>query len=375
MKLKYPEYKQGDLQILKKKLSANNKKILDEFAKLCLITASPKKVEKEMRHIVQFYDVTELDLDKQTKESVNNFLGVLNNSNRSTHTKNEIKSYLKKFLKWKYRDLEMIENIKTECSFNYQKINEGNLVTEADIEKMLRFAGNYKDKAFIFLLYESGARPQEIVNLRWKDVKFEDEYADITFYSGKTGQSRTFPVKKSKQYLWEWKQNFIYDNVKPSDYIFPARTKLEGEKVVNRETPISTTALNKTLRRVAEKAGIDKNFWSYLFRHTRATKLYEELPTPIVEQLMGHQNMYKVYAHISSKKAREELLKKVYNVTELSPDKKSEYEKRIKELEKWKEDVIKLAEERDKRFIPSFDKKYKEIIEKMILIEKKLSKK
>jgi len=112
------------------------------FLKKCSITAGEKKVEKIKRNILQFYDVTEKNLYEQTKEDVDSFLIVLNKSNRSFWTKNEIKVYLKQFLKWYYKDLEMIENIKSDCKrgLNPQKINENNLVTEEDVERMLRCA-------------------------------------------------------------------------------------------------------------------------------------------------------------------------------------------------------------------------------------------
>lgn len=328
MKTKYPEYQQGAVEKMENKLSKHNKEILGEFSKICAITAGEKRVEKIRRMLTQFQDVTELDFDKQTKDSVNSFLVVLNNSNRSIPTKNEIKGYLKKFLIWKYKNLEMVENIKrTNQDFNPEKVNENNLITEEELEKMLRHAINFKEKAFLTLAFESGARPQEIVNLKWSDIKFEEDYADIKFYSGKTKQVRTFPVKKSREFLWYWKENYSFENRTNNDYVFPSRQ--------DKHKPMTTAGLNRILTRLAEKAGINRKIWSYLFRHSRATRLYEELPTPIVEKLMGHKDMYKVYAHISSKKAREEMLNKIYKIEELTPQEKEELTKlrsEVKEL-------------------------------------------
>ena len=77
----------------------------------------------------------------------------------------------------------------------------------------------------------------------------------------------------------------------------------------------------------------DMKYFGYLFRHSRATRLYEELPQQIVEKLMGHKNMAGVYAHISSKKAREEMLNKIYKVQELTPQDKEELLKMKEEIE------------------------------------------
>lgn len=313
-------YELGEVQEIEKKLSAKNKKIINDFIQYCGITAGESKLEKIKRIIIQFWDITEIDLDKQTKETLIDFLVILNKSKRSAHTKKEFKVYLKKFIKWFYKDLDLVELIKPESirNLNPEKYDENKLVTEKDIEKMFRFAENFKEKAFLFLIFESGARPQELLNLKWKDIKFEEDYADITLYSGKTNQSRIFPVNKAKEFLWEWKQNYSFPDVKSEDFVFVSRW---------RERHMTTAGLNKILRRLSEKAGIEKDIWNYLFRHSRATKLYEELPTPTVEKLMGHSNMYKVYAHISNKKAREQMLNRIYNIKKLTPEDKEEIKK------------------------------------------------
>lgn len=324
MKEEYPIYKQGDLNKLEKKISYKNKTLLADFLKKCSITAGKSKVNKIRNILLQLYDVTETNLYNQTKETIDSFLIVLNKSKRSVWTKNEVKVYLKQFVKWHYKDLEMIENVKADNKrgLDPQKITENNLITEQDIEKMLRYAESYKEKCYLLLAFQTGARPQELAELKWKDVKFEDKYADVVLFSNKTKNSRTFPVvKKTKDALFEWKQHYSFPDLKPNDYVFSSRW---------RNKPITSAGLNKMLRRMATASGLNKDVWNYLFRHSRATRLYEELPQQIVEKLMGHKNMAGIYAHISSKKAREEMLKKVYNIEELSVEEKEE----MKELKK-----------------------------------------
>lgn len=325
MKEIYPYYKQGELNEIEKKLKRKDKEVLKEFLKKCSITAGEKKVEKIKKLILQLFDVTELPITQQIKESIDSFLVVLNKSDKSYWTKDELKIYIKQFLLWHYKDHELVENIKSEGKkgLNPQKITENNLITEEEIEKMLRFAESYKEKAYLLLAFQTGARPQELCELKWKDIKFEDKYADITLFSSKTKNSRTFPVvEKTKDALWEWKQHYSFPDVKPQDYVFPSRW---------RDRSITSAGLNKMLRRMAKSARLDKDVWNYLFRHSRATRLYEELPTPIVEKLMGHKNMAQVYAHISSKKAREEILKKIYHIEELTAKEKAE----ITKLKEW----------------------------------------
>lgn len=338
MKSHYPKYKIGELDELEKTLSHKNKKILDDFYNFLKINAGEKKALKNKKHMLQVYDIVEKDLDELTKKDIDSFLIVLNQSKRSVWTKNEIKVYLRKFIKKFYNDLNLIENIKLDSrrDLNPQKINENNLVTEEEIEKMLRFAESYKEKAFLFLAFQTGARPQELINLRWRDIKFEDNYADVTLYSNKTGKSRTFPVTKAKEHLWNWKQNYSFVNVQPNDYVFVSRW---------REKPMTSPGLNKILRRLASRAAINKDVWNYLLRHSQATRLYEELPTPLVEKLMGHKNMSHVYAHISNKKAREVMLEKIYKIEKLNPQDKKELKEMKKELDSLKESMKKQSKQ------------------------------
>jgi len=337
MKKNYPFYKLGEIQEVEKVLTKKEKEVLRDFLKKCSITAGEKKVEKIKRLILQLRDVTEKPITELNKEDVDSFLVVLSKSKKSYWTKDELKVYIKQFLKWYYKDLELVENFKAEGKkgLNPQKITENNLISEEDVEKMLRYAESFKEKCYLLLSFQTGARPQELLELKWKDVKFEDKYADITLFSSKTKKSRTFPVvDKTKNALWEWKQHYSFSDVKPQDFIFPSRW---------RDKSMTSAGANKMLRRMATASGLDKDVWGYLFRHSLATKLYEELPQQIVEKLMGHKNMAGVYAHISSKKAREVMLNKIYNIEELSKNEKEEFEKMKKEvLELRKENIINL---------------------------------
>ena len=330
MKQSYPRYKQGELLEVEKKLSETDKEVLTEFLKKCSITAGDKKIEKIKRLILQLFDVTQLSITNQTKSSIDSFLVLLSKSDKSNWTKDEIKIYVKQFILWLYKDPSLVENFKatSKKGLNPQKITENNLVTEKDVEKMLRYAESYKEKAYLLLAFYTGARPQELANLKWKDIKFEDKYVDITLYSNKTERSRTFPVvKQTKDALFEWKQHYSYPDVSPKDYVFPSRW---------RDKTITSAGLNKMLRRMAKASRLNKDVWNYLFRHSRATKLYEELPQQIVEKLMGHKNMAGIYAHISSKKARELMLNKIYNIEETTKEEKEEIEelkKRIIDIE------------------------------------------
>lgn len=334
MKKEYPEYAKGDVIKIEESLTKHNKKILEDYLSICGTTAGAAKVDKIKRVILQFYDITEVDLDKITKENVINYLLILNQSNRKGWTKHEAKVYVKKFLKWFTKDVDLFDIIKTSSKDKQTNVKESNLFSEEEIESMIEQCDSLKKKALITILFESGCRPQEVLNLRWSDIKFNDKYVEINFFSSKTNKSRTFPLIKAREFLWFYKQESRNKN---SDLLFPSP--------LDKNKPITTTASNKMLRAIAKKANIQKDIWNYVLRHSRLTKLYEELPQPIVEKLVGHKDMAAVYAHISNKKANQELINKIYHVEDLPQDQKDKMQREILELKKKdKEKEIELEE-------------------------------
>lgn len=321
MKKELRMYKQGEAKEVYKKFSQKTKDIINWFIEICSITAGAKKLDKVERILIRFVDTTKEDLTKKPKvEVVNKYLKLLNNSDYSFHTKNEDKVYLKRFLLKRYKDLDLVENfhIENRRAPDSSKINEATLITEEEVERLLSSADNSKEKAYVFCLYETGARPQELLNLKWKDVIVTDTSIDLILHSGKTGETRTFPLNKSSRALEIWKTHYPFD-LTPESFVFPNR--------VSAFKSMTSAGANKILKRLGKRAGLKKPIWNYLFRHTRATRLYEEIPQQITEKLMGHKNMADVYAHISNKKAKEVLLEKVYQKGKLEIREKTELEK------------------------------------------------
>jgi len=104
-------------------------------------------------------------------------------------------------------------------------------------------------KLLILLLYETGARPSEILNLTKDDVVF-DEKGALLFIKGKTGERTlrvVFTANLLKAYLKVCKGLKIFDK------------RLES--------------VEKMLKKVAKLSGINRRVYPYLFRHTRYTHL------------------------------------------------------------------------------------------------------
>jgi len=145
---------------------------------------------------------------------------------------------------------------------------------------------------FLKVLYYTGARKGELINLIWKNVNIEDDFKYITIISTKdfktkTGEKRTIPLHPNAVKIIE-KQKGKNDN-----YVFTGK---EGRKI-HPDKPYH--ALKKALN----KSGIEGNV--HKLRHTFASHLIiagESLYA--VKELLGHKDIKHtmIYAHLSPNK-------------------------------------------------------------------------
>lgn len=323
MKTGYPKYEKGELQKIRKKLPKQERIELEEYENYCRMNAGEKKVSDMIRSIVQFRDTC----GRQCKDlkTLRNFLTLLNKSNREKWTKNGIKIHLKHYLRWKFKDwserFDDFKDVKLGNGFNAKRINEGTLLNKKDIEKMVKAEPKLFWKSFFITLYESGLRPIELTNLRWKDVKFnvDGDISELNIFATKTQRSRTVYVKESTFYLQKLQEE------SQSEYLFPAPR--------NKNKPVNKNTISMWLKRLSQKV-LGREIFPYLLRHSRATELYRTMPSKVAQKFLGHgKDMTDFYTHLNSDDVKEALAKTVYNLEEeYTPEKKKNLEKQIEQL-------------------------------------------
>lgn len=336
MRTQYPVYRShiGDIKRIKESLNVKNKTELDNFSQFLLRTNKQPKVDKILRLLIQFYDITGLNFyDKPSVEIRDKFLALLNNSHYKKSYKREVKVYVKKWLLWKWKDLLLIEDFpKLEKNEpDWKKVNETNLLNEGDVKKLILGEKSSMWKCYLTLIWQTGARPEEILKLTWDKIEFNDTFADVSIFSNKTEKSRTYPIKELK-WINEWKE---IANASNKDYIFPSPQ--------NKKVSVGVAGANYHLKNLASRIGLKKDIWNYLFRFSRATQLYDSMPIKAVEQLLGHSGMYKIYQQMSNKKAREMLLQQMRN-EEIPTTLKEKLEKEIEQLKQNLKESISKSE-------------------------------
>lgn len=182
------------------------------------------------------------------------------------------------------------------------------LITEEEVKKIVEVAGHPRDKAFIFLLYESGCRIGELLSLQIKNLKFGDQMSYI-IVNGKTGQRRV-PLIACSGYLSTWiNMHPLKDNPNAPLWI---KYINKNPKDKGNIQPLSYSATRKLLSKAFTAAGIQKRFNPHNFRHSRATNLANSFTEAQLKEMFGWtqgSDMASRYVHLSGRDVDKALMK------------------------------------------------------------------
>ena len=225
----------------------------------------------------------------------NEFVNYLFNNNLSKSTINRKLASINNFLEWaskleenKGQTFIKSENLKTEkilpdiLTSNYINtlINTLPTVTSKDI----------RNKAVIELLYSSGLRVSELVNLKVNDINDNKSLRVL----GKGRKQRILPMtNQAYNILSKWisdSRNEFLKN-KNNQYVFLG---VRGEKITDRE-----------IRRIVKST---TGTFPHNIRHTFATHILDGgADLRVVQELLGHTDpsTTQIYTHVSKKKLQE----------------------------------------------------------------------
>jgi integrase/ribosomal protein L40E len=300
----YPKKLQAAISYVEKApISQRNKKLISDFKDDCsLIGMGLPRIVRYLQVLPRLAKILSIDFDKATKSDVAHLVRTIQENERhSPWTKYTYKVMLKRFFKW-LKDTwdtypEEVKWIKPRIKPTDKRLPaNGDLLTEEEIKKLIEAAEHPRDKAFVSVLYESGARIGEIGSMQIANVKF-DEYGAMLHVEGKTG-ARPIRVLSSTQYLTTWIQNHPLKNDRNAPLWVNVGT-------TRHNSAMKYTTIKALLKRLFEKAGIKKRFNPHMFRHSRATFLADHLTEFQMNQYFGWvqgSKMPATYVHMSGKK-------------------------------------------------------------------------
>ena len=172
------------------------------------------------------------------------------------------------------------------------------MIAQVDMSK----SESHRNRAIIEMLYGSGLRVSELVNLRLSDMYLKEGYLRIT---GKGSKQRLVPVSPvAVKWFRYWLEDRNRLDIKPEavDIAF-----------VNRYGRQLTRAMIFTIiKTLAREAGIQKTISPHTLRHSFATHLLQNgADLRIIQQLLGHESISttEIYTHVDIQDLREAVLK------------------------------------------------------------------
>ena len=153
---------------------------------------------------------------------------------------------------------------------------------------------DYRNKAMLELMYATGLRVGEVINLTTRDIDFSNSYVRCI---GKGSKERIVPINDYEIYylkLYLDKRDLLLKNDK-NDYLF---LNNHGKKMTRQGFELN---LNKIL----DQKKINKKITPHTLRHSFATHLLNGgADLRSIQMLLGHSDITttKIYTHISNEK-------------------------------------------------------------------------
>jgi integrase/recombinase XerD len=172
------------------------------------------------------------------------------------------------------------------------------MVAQIDMSK----SESHRNRAIIEMLYGSGLRVSELVNLRLSDIYLKEGYMRIT---GKGSKQRLVPISPVAA---EWFGYWLQDR-----NALAVKSEAMDVAFVNRYGRQLTRAMIFTIiKNLARAAGIQKTISPHTLRHSFATHLLQNgADLRIIQQLLGHESISttEIYTHVDIRDLREAVLK------------------------------------------------------------------
>ncbi len=160
-----------------------------------------------------------------------------------------------------------------------------------------------RNRCILELLYATGMRVGELVNIKLNDIDLKEKYIKIL---GKGNKERIvyfgdYAKEYLEKYIYEVRDNLLKN--KKSDYLF----------INNSGTNLSARGVELVIKNIIKETSIKSNITPHVLRHTFATHLLNEgCDILSVQELLGHESLRatQVYTHITN-----EGLRNIYNIS------------------------------------------------------------
>lgn len=267
---------------------------------------------------IEINDISTTDFNA---DCISSFLGWLQDERKNEATSvNQRLSQIRSFCRYLFKndilnqseiskigDIAMLKDARKE-DFVYLSVPEMKAllkIPDTDTKKGVR------DKFFMALLYDSGARDQELLDLKVRDLAVKGNRTAELHITGKGTKYRCTPVSGELIPLYHRYMSVFHDGADAAGNEFLFYTVRNGVK-----TKMSPDNVQRFLRKyeqdMCSKSGNLPHLHPHLFRRTRAMHLYiAGVPLPLISDWLGHSQIEttQIYARATMEMKRQAVQK------------------------------------------------------------------
>ena len=269
---------------------------------------SNETIESYMNDLYKYYQYViknNLNIDEIKRNDIMNYTKFLKAQQLSTNSINHNISVLRTFYKFLVVSnhfvtdpIDYIEPPRLRKSLP-KVLSYDEVKTLLDIDLTDKYS--YRNKAMLELMYATGLRVSELVNLKLNDLDLD---MDLIRTLGKGSKERVIPIGDYavyfvKKYLVEYRNQFLKDN---TDYLF----------LNNHGKKLTRQGFYKLVKELAVKKNIKTEFSPHTLRHSFATHLLDRGADIVsIKEMLGHSSLSttQIYTHISNQKLKDEYTK------------------------------------------------------------------
>ena len=280
-------------------IEIDNKEYVDDFETYLKIDKNYSKntLESYIRDIRFFLESVSKNIEDITKKDIDNYiLTIMPNYNESSV--NRIIASIKSF--YKYLSIyKGLINVATDVNSLKRKKILPKYLTIEEVDRLLDMklenAFDYRNKTMLEVLYATGLRATELINL---DIMNVDTANMVINVYGKGSKERIVPLSKIavnylNLYINIYREKLFVKNQKPTEALF----------LNNHGKRITRQGLYKMIGETARKQGIQKEITPHVLRHSFATHMIEcGADIRSVQELLGHENVVttEIYTHLAN---------------------------------------------------------------------------
>ena len=252
---------------------------------------------KKFKNFIKNKTINNID-----ENSIKDYLKYLNKQNNDTKTISHNISTLRSFYKFLLIEKKINKNPMEYIELPKTKKSLPKTLSIEEIDKLLDInltdSFSFRNKAMLELMYSSGLRVSELINVKIHDI---DTSNCIIRIMGKGSKERIVPlgdyaIRYIELYLKEYREKLIKKEL--NDYLF----------LNNHGTKMTRQGFFKILKALAKEKNIKTEFSPHTLRHSFATHLLNGgADLRSIQEMLGHSDISttQIYTHVSKEKIKE----------------------------------------------------------------------